>query len=138
MAGQPVLSPLKIRGWKIVKRRSVVVAALAAANSASGASSPFVPFRLEIRRNRRFADLVDLDDCLTGQMFLLGTSAVDPGVYLCDTLELPYRNDQNDISAINPGSFSGRVRTDGARGWRIELDYPAKRLYIQIHSGNVP
>jgi hypothetical protein len=122
----------------MLKRRDLLAAAAAILLPTASLGQPFNTFRLRIARNRRFADLVDLDDCLTGKMYLLGDSPSDPGVHLCDTLELPYRDDQNDISAIRAGAYSGNVRIDGSLGWRVELDYSSRRLYIQIHTGNVP
>lgn len=66
--------------------------------------------------------------------------ASDPGRFVCDTLELPYRNEQNSISCIKPGAYSGFVRTeptvDGrALGWRIQINW-TRQLAVQIHVGN--
>jgi hypothetical protein len=55
---------------------------------------------------------------------------------IASTLELPYRSNNNEISAIPTGIYSGRVREDGAMGWRIEFDAIPGRSNIQIHPGN--
>ncbi len=57
------------------------------------------------------------------------------------TLEPPDRNNaatSNYLTAgrIYPGSYSSFVRTDGSRGWRIELRNVPGRSEIQIHAGN--
>jgi len=60
-----------------------------------------------------------------------------------DTLELPDRNNaatNNSATAgrINAGTYQAHVRTDGARGWRLELEGVEGRSNIQIHVGNYP
>lgn len=64
--------------------------------------------------------------------------ASDQGTKICQALELAYRNDINDISAVPKGDYSGFIRTDGPRGWRIELAGTGERKNIQIHVGNRP
>ncbi|PKN01311.1 MAG: hypothetical protein CVU77_05795 [Elusimicrobia bacterium HGW-Elusimicrobia-1] len=59
------------------------------------------------------------------------------------TLEPPDRNNaatDNYLTAgrIFPGSYSSFVRTDGTRGWRIELKNVPARSDIQIHKGSHP
>lgn len=59
------------------------------------------------------------------------------------TLEPPDRNNAatgNYLTAgrILPGSYSSFVRTDGTRGWRIELKNVPARSDIQIHKGSHP
>ncbi|WP_258872770.1 DUF5675 family protein [Thalassotalea euphylliae] len=58
--------------------------------------------------------------------------------YVCDTLELPWRNNSQGISCIPTGTYGGFVREDGARGWRIQLTQTSPRVNIQIHVGNYP
>ncbi|MEO0683499.1 MAG: DUF5675 family protein [Cyanobacteria bacterium J06649_11] len=65
----------------------------------------------------------------------IGYLSID-GEVICYTLELPYRNNESNISSIPSGSYYGHIRTDGNRGWRIELEHVAYRKYIQVHVGN--
>jgi uncharacterized protein DUF5675 len=52
-------------------------------------------------------------------------------------LRLPWRRNQNEISAIPAATFNGTVREHGDVGWRIVLeDSSGKRKHIQIHLGN--
>ena len=60
------------------------------------------------------------------------------GAELCWTLELPWKDNKNDISCIPVGFYQGTIRTDGSKGWRIELVGVPKRGNIQIHVGNYP
>ncbi|MBX3252516.1 MAG: hypothetical protein KF862_00135 [Chitinophagaceae bacterium] len=54
------------------------------------------------------------------------------------SLEKPDLNNINDISSIPHGTYEGFIRTDGSRGWRIELkNVPGPRTNIQIHVGNI-
>src|SRR5467141_833998 len=56
---------------------------------------------------------------------------------LCVRLRLPWRRNQNEISAIPAGTYDGTVREHGDFGWRIVLvDSSGKRKHIQIHLGN--
>ena len=57
---------------------------------------------------------------------------------LCYTLELPWKDNQNNISCIPVGSYTGTIRTDGNKGWRIELVGVPNRGNVQIHVGNYP
>jgi hypothetical protein len=75
-----------------------------------------------------------------GKLHHGGASLSDPGTFLCDTLELPFRNELSEISCIRPGSYAGFVKTEPtaqgvALGWRIQLE-GTKQLAIQIHVGN--
>ena len=60
------------------------------------------------------------------------------GTFLCYSLELPWKDNAKDVSCVPSGHYSGFVRTDGTRGWRIELKAVPKRGNIQIHVGNYP
>lgn len=55
---------------------------------------------------------------------------------LCYSLELPWRDNANNISCIPVGSYNGTIRTDGDKGWRIELASVPKRTHVQLHVGN--
>jgi hypothetical protein len=54
------------------------------------------------------------------------------------TLELPYKNNENNVSSIPAGEYGAFVRTDGKRGWRLELTDTEHRENIQLHKGNRP
>ncbi len=54
------------------------------------------------------------------------------------TLELPWRNNESNISRIPEGIYSARIRSDGERRWRIELQDVQDRQWVQIHVGNYP
>lgn len=58
------------------------------------------------------------------------------GAPVCYTLELPYNDNIEFISAIPPGHYKGIIRRDGAKGWRIELKGVPGRERIEIHVGN--
>ena len=62
----------------------------------------------------------------------------DLGTKLCNAIELAYRNNISDISAIPVGDYPGSVLTDGPLGWRIKLNGTGDRKNIRIHVGNSP
>jgi hypothetical protein len=96
------------------------------------------PFKLRLSRIGGLPSALSLNSCLPGQLFLVDQfSVADPGSKVADTLELPYRNNLNQVSAIPSGTYAGRVRSDGNIGWRIEFDAVPNRSNIQIHPGNV-
>ena len=71
----------------------------------------------------------------------LGTLSI--GNLQFDTLELPDRNNastgnSNTAGRIPAGTYTAHIRTDGTRGWRIELENVPGRTNIQIHVGNTP
>lgn len=86
-------------------------------------SSVFSQFNLTIERK-----LVS-EKCIMGYLSIQGVAS-------CYTLELPYRDNINDFSAIPVGVFDAKIRTDGNKGWRIELVNVSNRGNIQIHVGN--
>lgn len=97
-------------------------------------------FELVLRRDRNLPITLNLNDCILGKLYLGPPTLSDPGQFLCDTLELPYRNEMQEISCIKPGSYGGFVKTqptaDGVDlGWRIQLE-STTQLAIQIHTGN--
>jgi hypothetical protein len=97
-------------------------------------------FDLTLRRDKNLPSTLGLNDCVLGKLFSGAGSLSDPGTVLCDTLELPFRNELKEISCIKPGSYAGFVRTEPtaegvALGWRIQLE-GTKQLAIQIHTGN--
>lgn len=58
------------------------------------------------------------------------------GEVICYTLELPFRGNATNISSIPAGSYEAFIRTDGNKGWRLELYHVPSRYNIQIHIGN--
>jgi hypothetical protein len=123
----------------IISRRSVIAAGLLGIGPNLDAKADLIsPLLIEVRRSKSLADLTGNSDCLPGELYLVSDfNNFDPGTYICDTIELPWKNDARNISAIAVGTYNGLVRADGERGWRIELDYPGKRTNIQIHTGNI-
>lgn len=69
------------------------------------------------------------DNCIMGYLI------VDKNV-VCYTLELPYIGNIPNISTIPAGTYIGKVRVDGKKGWRIELQNVPGRTNVQIHVGN--
>ncbi|HYC30130.1 MAG TPA: DUF5675 family protein, partial [Chitinophagaceae bacterium] len=51
-------------------------------------------------------------------------------------LELPDVINKQYISSIPKGVYPAFIRTDGTKGWRIELEDVPNRTNIQIHVGN--
>jgi hypothetical protein len=90
-----------------------------------GLSSSFQSAAAQIEISRKSIT----DQCIMGYLLV-------DGEVICYTLELPYVGNINDISTIPAGKYTGFVREDGSKGWRIELDDVAGRENIQIHVGN--
>ncbi len=64
---------------------------------------------------------------------------------LCYTSELPWDEyesgalsgkSKNDLSRIKIGTYGLKIRSDGPKGWRLELKNTGHRLNIQIHRAN--
>lgn len=68
-------------------------------------------------------------DCVIGKLFINGS-------FVAYTAELPYLENFQDISSIPVGVYSGFIKKDGIKGFRIELSHVQGRNYIQIHMGN--
>ena len=70
-----------------------------------------------------------------GETETLGWLKID-GDYFCRTLELPWKDNQHQISCIPEGVYQCRIRPSKDYGFVIELkDVPA-RSAILIHPGN--
>jgi hypothetical protein len=80
-------------------------------------------FRIEIQRKYSGTD------CVSGYL-LVNDKAV------CYVLEKPWLGNLPEISAIPPGTYNANIRTDGTKGWRIELSNVPDRTNVQIHVGN--
>lgn len=69
-------------------------------------------------------------ECISGYLSINDNSPV------CYTLELPWLYNIRNKSCIPEGSYYGKIRTDGSKGWRIQLEGVPNRDWIQIHIGN--
>lgn len=52
------------------------------------------------------------------------------------TLELPWANDAQGLSRVQSGTYAAAIRSDGTKGWRIELKNVPNHDKIQLHIGN--
>ena len=107
---------------------------------AKRALGQLAPFEITLRRDSDLSTTLNLNDCVMGQLFLGAGSVSNPGTVICDTLELPFRNELQEVSCIRPGTYSAFVKTaptaEGVDlGWRLQLE-GTKQLAIQIHTGN--
>ena len=55
---------------------------------------------------------------------------------MCFTLELPWKDNQRNISCIPAGTYYAKWRTSPTNGQVIELLDVPNRDFIQIHAGN--
>ena len=58
------------------------------------------------------------------------------GDYNCKTLELPWRDNQRQISCIPPGEYDVELRLSNKYGRVYWVRHVPNRSYILIHSGN--
>lgn len=58
------------------------------------------------------------------------------GQVICYTLELPWKDNLNNISCIPLGTYNGILRYDKTDEWRIQLENVPNRTGVQIHMGN--
>lgn len=70
------------------------------------------------------------DDCTLGKVSLpkIGVN--------CFSLELPWKNNANDVSCIKEGVYTAVKRISPSNGRVFELQGVEGRSYIQIHIGN--
>ncbi len=68
-------------------------------------------------------------DCTMGYL-------IANGKVICYTLELPWKDNSNNISCIPEGIYNGILRYDKTDGWRIQLEKVPNRTGVQIHMGN--
>jgi hypothetical protein len=87
---------------------------------------------------RLFVDRKEsLAGCIRGYLLTQATGELQPKT-ACYVLEKPVAGNIPEISAIPAGTYPTRVRVDGPRGWRLELDNVPGHEHIQIHVGNYP
>ena len=130
----------------VIKRRDLIwkapVALAFLAGTSRRSQGQLLPFRIFIQREERWPDVVGLSSCILGKLYVVQSFPTTVGVpteqSLGSTLELPWRNNQNDISRIPAGSYKGSTREDGPKGWRIQLRDSDPRKLVQIHIGNYP
>lgn len=65
----------------------------------------------------------------------LGKLSTD-GLHLCETLELPWKENKRNISCIPKGTYKMVKRYTAARGWHLRIINVPGRSLILIHSGN--
>jgi hypothetical protein len=127
----------------LMERRDAVCAvafALLGLGLPSRGFAQFQPFALRLVRRTGFAELMGKNQCVISDIYQSDPTfpISDRGTKLCNGLELAYRNNLSDISAIPEGEYPGSVLTDGALGWRIALTGTGPRKDIRIHVGNSP
>lgn len=119
--------------------RRAVCLGLVAFSLPARVSAQLRPFRIRVTRNRSgLGDVLLLTDCIPGELYLVAEFDGSVGEKLCDTLELPYRFNANQVSSIPTGTYAGRVRISDNLGWHIELTGTGPRTLILIHTGNRP
>jgi Family of unknown function (DUF5675) len=105
------------------------------------ASGTVLPLEVRIVRDMNLPAVLQIGDCIHGKLYIQDsehplTHAGD--VLVGETLELPWKWNTEEISAIPTGSYTGTIREDGDLGWRIAIQNVPKRIDIEIHIGNWP
>lgn len=67
-------------------------------------------------------------DCTIGRMYI--------GEFQCFTLELPWLNNQQDISCIKPGEYQYKIYESPSKGTVLLLLDVENRTWVEVHSGN--
>lgn len=88
-------------------------------------TSSYSQENFELKVERKLSSI----DCTMG--YLIVNEQV-----VCYTLELPWKDNSNNISCIPVGSYTGILRYDKTDGWRIQLENVPNRTGVQIHMGN--
>ena len=73
-------------------------------------------------------ETVSYQDCTLGRLWCQD--------FQCFTLELPWRNNQDDVSCIPAGEYEYFYRISGRNGKVLELVNVESREHIQFHAGN--
>lgn len=81
-------------------------------------------FLIKIIRNQSCSD-----ESTIGRMLVQGKE-------IGRTLELPWRNNEENVSRVPAGIYDANIRSDGPLKWRVELKDVPSRGNIQIHVGN--
>ena len=105
------------------------------------AKDPVNGFQLKIVRDHGLPETLQIGDCISGKLYIEDPEHVLTGagdVPVGTTMELPWRGNQNEISAIPTGSYPGTVLEEGDKGWRIKLTGVKDRQNVEVHLGNWP
>lgn len=97
------------------------------------------PFVIRVVRSGGWQQLMQRELCIPGTVYSVDpdrTQSDRPGSFVCYSMELPQRGNQNQISAIPVGSYRAAARVSDNNGPVIQLSGVAGREAIQIHSGN--
>jgi Family of unknown function (DUF5675) len=79
----------------------------------------------EIEIERKFSS----GDCVSGYLFVDGEA-------ICYVLERPWEHNAPAASSIPLGTYVAKIRVDGPKRWRVELQGVPGRGNVQIHIGN--
>ena len=88
------------------------------------------------RLNNRRMVLVRLQDCGTQKLGLMYVYGGTEEVFRCCTLELPWRGNQRNISAIPPGRYRVTKRWSPRFGHHFHVQDVHSRTFILMHVGN--
>lgn len=61
---------------------------------------------------------------------------VNFGDNTCFSLELPWKDNQEDVSCIPPGTYLAQYRNSPSNGDVLELQNVPLRTFVQVHSAN--
>lgn len=84
-----------------------------------------MPKKIEIRIDRSYAT----SEGIMGYLFVNDQA-------ICYTLELPWEDNENNVSAIPAGDYAAFLRYDKSDHWRLQLQNVFERTGVQIHVGN--
>lgn len=131
-----------------IKRRTLLLTIAATPFGLDAAHAQNQPIGLRLVRRVGWQEQMGKNRCVVGDLYRSSPDfpAAALGSKLCTALELAYRNAANEFGPIPRGDYEGFVRSDGARGWRIELRGAAprggnrldERSNVQLHIGNRP
>lgn len=97
------------------------------------------PLDLRLVRRSEFEEMMYRNRCIISDVYVARDFPLtDRGQKICTGLELPWRNNLNEISCIPVGMYKGHAITGGDLGWRIALSGVSPREHVRIHVGNKP
>lgn len=88
-------------------------------------------FGLRVVRQENWETLMNRNVCIPSEIY-----STTPNQLICYGLELPYRSNNQNISAIPEGVYDAYARKSKKNGPVIELLGVPNREYVQFHSGN--
>lgn len=121
-----------------MQRRKLLFATAVASLVSWDAAGQMQPFALRLVRRAGWEELMGRNLCIVSDLYASNPAfpRSDLGNRIGVALELAYRNNLSEISAIPGGEYRGGIREDGKLGWRIELHGVSERQNIEIHIGN--